>query len=101
MATLYVTEFGAAGIAGNFPIGVAQQLPTAEQTVAIGASSAQSNVFNTNTVLVRLHADAICSVEFGPNPTATSGKMRMAANQTEYFSVPQGSGFKVAAITNT
>ncbi|HEV7237388.1 MAG TPA: hypothetical protein VGN15_14465 [Ktedonobacteraceae bacterium] len=101
MATLYVTEFGAAGIAGNFPIGVAQQLPTAEQTVAISGASAQSAVFNTNTTLVRLHTDAICSVEFGANPTAAATKMRMAANQTEYFSVPRGSNFKVAVITNT
>lgn len=101
MATLYVTEFGASGAVGNFAIGAVQQQPIAEQTVAIGASSAQSAAFNANTTIIRLQADAICSVEFGANPTATTGKMRLAANQTEYFTVPPNSGWKVAVITNT
>jgi hypothetical protein len=101
MATLYVTEFNAGGGVSNFPLSAAQQTPVAEQTVNIGGASAQSNAFNANTTLVRLHTDAICSIEFGANPTSTALKARMAANQTEYFSIPPNSGWKVAVITNS
>jgi hypothetical protein len=107
MATLYVTEFRGIGQEpalrtwGNGPalMQFAQQPPVAEQTVAIGATSAQSNAFNSATNMVRISTDAICSVLFGNNPTATAGSARMAAGQTEYFAV--GPGMKVAVITNT
>lgn len=105
MATLYVAEFVSGGGTGNFPLAAAQVAPLAEQTVAIGGASAQcTNPFSVNTTLVRVHVDAICSIAFGTNPTATTSKMRMAANQTEYFAipaVPPGSNYKIAVITNT
>lgn len=104
MATLYVTEFARQGrdLAGYLnQNGCPEQPPVAEQTVAIGASSAASAAFNANTSIVRLHADAICSVEFGAAPTAATTTMRMVAGQTEYFTVVPGSALKVAAITNT
>jgi hypothetical protein len=96
MAKLYVTEFG--GIAaGPTPVGVTP--PIIEQTpVAIGAE-AKSAAFDYATVLVRLHADAICSIAFGTSPTASTSTMRMAANQTEYFAVKGGQ--KVSVISNT
>lgn len=100
MAVLYITEY--AGLMPSPPGGVGQipvEPPLAEQTVAIGGSSVASNAFNAGTTLVRLHADAICSVEFGATPTATATKARMAANQTEYKGV--SFGLKVAVITNT
>lgn len=99
MAVLYITEFNAIGGGGNFPVGGAYQPPVAEQTVAIGGGSAQSAAFNTNTLFVRLHTDAICSIEFGVSPSATTTTARMAANQTEYFNVVPGQ--KVAVITNS
>lgn len=102
-ATLYVTEFAAVGGASNFPVSAAQQLPLAEQVVLITASSVPSSAFNANTTLVRLHCDGSgpCSFEFGASPTATALKARLSANQTEYFSVPPNSGWKVAVIVNT
>lgn len=102
MATLYITEFAALGTPANGGnIQVAGQSPIAEQTVSISGTSAQSSAFNTNTRFVRLHTDAICSVLFGTDPTATTAKMRMPANGTEYFAVPQAQSYKVAVITNT
>lgn len=99
MATLYVTEFADLGrVGGISQVGV--QTPTAEQTVSIGASSAASSAFQNNTKFVRLHTDSICSITFGASPTATSSKARMAANQTEYYAVPNGQSYKVAVITN-
>lgn len=102
MAVLYITEYaemqiGPAGRVGAMPM----EPPLAEQTVAIAAGSAASVAFNVGTRFVRLHTDAICSVEFGLSPTATATKGRMAANQTEYRGVPLGLSYQVAVITNT
>lgn len=97
MAVLYVTEFADTGPNATFPA-----LPaTAAQTVAIGGSSAASSAFQSNTKLVQLDADAICSVAFGTSPTATATTQRMAAGATKLFFVPMGAAYKVAVITNT
>lgn len=102
MATVYVTEYAKQGRdASGFPMVVADEPAVANQTVAISVSSVQSSAFNALTKFVRVHTDAICSIEFGTNPTASSTTRRLAANTTEYFSVPQGASYKVAVITNT
>jgi hypothetical protein len=97
MATLYVTEYG--GTAGDTQI--AREPPVASQTVSLSTTSAQSSAFNAATVFVRVHTDAVCSIAFSTNPTATQSLRRMAADQTEYFGVPPSASFKVAGITNT
>lgn len=66
--------------------------------VTIGGAT-QSAVFAPNTTLVRLHADTVCFVKFGTNPTAvTATDARMAANQTEYFYVTAGGGMKLSVV---
>ena len=97
MATLYIAEYAAT--AGDIPIALAA--PIAEQTVAIGGSSTQSAAFDPATVFVRVHSDAICSIAFGANPTATAAKQRLSADQTEYFGIKPSSATKIAVITNT
>lgn len=100
MATLYITEYiDIMHAPGEVQIGVEPEVTT--QTVSISGSSASSSAFNGATRFVRVHTDAICSILFGTAPTATASKRRMAANQTEYFGVPQGLSYKVAVITNT
>lgn len=102
MATVYITEYARqARDASGFQMVVADEPPVASQTVAIGGTSAQSSAFNGLTRFVRVSTDAICSIEFGSNPTATSSSRRLPANTTEYFGVPQGGSFKIAVITNT
>lgn len=97
MAKLYVTEYAGVG-QNNQP--VAQTPPIVEQTpVVIGAGSLQSAAFDAATTVVRIHTDAICSIAFGTNPTATANSQRLPADTTEYFSVKFG--HKVAVITNT
>lgn len=94
MGKLYITEHSQADINS------AKEPPVAEQTITYAGASVQcSNAFNARTRLVRIHTDAIVSIAFGANPTATTDTRRLAANQTEYFSVE--AGFKVAAIANT
>lgn len=95
MSTLYITEY-------NSTKGILPAEPeVTSQTVTVSGTTAQSAAFNTATNLVRITCDGICSVLFGTNPTATTAKRRMIAGQSEYFSVPQGQSYKVAAITNT
>jgi hypothetical protein len=101
MSTLYITEFTNLGRdAASLIVPAAGLLPTAEQTVAIGATSVQSSALNPLTHLIRLHTDSICSVAAGVNPAATTSSMRMAADQTEYFIVTPGLGIKIATIGN-
>lgn len=99
MATLYISEYSEAGIKGPGMLPVAAEPGATTQTVSIGGASAQSSAFGSTTRFVRIHTDAICSVAFGSNPTATTSKARLAANQTEYFAVRPGD--KVAVISNT
>ena len=100
MTKLYVTEYPAstimAGMSGNIPIE-----PGTDQVIDYSGGAAASNAFKNNTQLVRIHNDSICSVAFGTAPTATTSNRRMAANTTEYFTVPLGASYKVSAITNT
>ena len=99
MSVLYITEFVSVGGTGNFPIAGALVSPVAQQTLVIsGSSSVCASAFNSNTMFVRLHTDAICCVSFGTSPTAATNAMRLAANQTEYFAVPQNGNYKVAVI---
>jgi hypothetical protein len=96
-ATLYISEFYQA------PGGGYQAASTPElthQTVSVTSSSTQSNAFSSQTVLIRLFADAAMCVQIGgTNPTATSTSMPLAANQTEYFIT--GPNQKVAVISCT
>jgi hypothetical protein len=73
--------------------------PLASQKIAITASSVQSAAFNASTTIIRVHCDAVCSVQIGgTNPTATTSSARLAAGQTEYFMVTPGD--KLAVIEN-
>ena len=99
MADLYIAEYRTLGTSSRGTPQTPPNPPVAEQKLAIGAGSVQSSAFSDGTVLVRLHCDAVCSVAFGSNPTATSSNMRLAANQTEFFAVEPGA--KVAVIENT
>lgn len=101
MAILYITELNAIGGGGNHPVSGGQFPPVAEQTVAIGGGSVQSAVFNKNTTLLRINVDNACSIALGVNPTALVTSARLAANQTEYFSIPPNSNFKLAVILNS
>lgn len=97
---LYVSEYFTQPIIGNGQMGgVASEPSVATQKITMSGTSAQSSAFNAATKFVRLHADAVCSVAFGSNPTAAATSARMAANTTEYFGVNPGD--KVAVITNT
>ena len=101
MAKVYITELARQGRdASGKRMVVGEEPGVANQTVNITASSVQSSAFNAATAFVRVSTDAICSIEIGTNPTATATTRRLPANSTEYFAVPIGQSYKLAAITN-
>ena len=106
MAFLYISEFAEMQIGPAGRVGAMAMQPTlAEQAISNVGGNTQSTAFNAKTRFVRLHADTICAIEFGTNPTAVAagatGTARLAAGQTEYFGVPLGQSYKVAVIAST
>jgi len=71
-----------------------------EQTpVTVSGTSAQSAAFGANTRYIMFTCDGIFSWTIGNNPTATTSKMRFAADQVYHIQVQPGD--KIAFITNT
>jgi hypothetical protein len=108
MAVLYVTEYVGLALVqtGGQLIQAPQEPPLVEQAIAITAGSTVTAVFNDKTTLVRVVTDAVCGVTFGITPTAavqngTLGSQRLAANQSQFHSVPKNSKMKVAVIATT
>jgi DUF917 family protein len=100
MASMYITEYARLGVDSRAGVPAAECPPVASQKVTTSGTTAQSAAFNANTKIIRVHVDAITSIEVGgTNPTATTGSARLAADQTEYFVVKAGD--KIAGITNT
>ena len=48
-----------------------------------------------------INTDQPCSVAWGTAPVAVATAQRLGANETRFYGVPPGGGFKVAVITNT
>jgi hypothetical protein len=105
MSKLYISEYARVTQAsgpGTAVLQAPEEPPLATQVVDFTSGAAQSAAFNAKTRFVRLHTDAICSVRFAANPTATTNDARLAAGQTELRGVPtDGSAAKVSAIANT
>ena len=103
MAALYVSEYRAVAALGLGGGGNQAQAPVEpanvdQPTVPISASSTQSQAFALGTNFIRVHCDAICSIQIGVNPTAVTSVKRMIAGQTEFFGVQPG--HKIAVIQN-
>jgi len=105
MSKLYISEYARVTQAsgpGNAVVQAPEEPPVATQVVDFTSGATPSAAFNAKTRFVRLHTDAICSVRFAANPTATVNDARLAAGQTELRGIPaDGSAAKVSAIANT
>jgi hypothetical protein len=100
MSTLYIAEIAELGVDAHGVSVVAPVMPpVVEQTLSIGGGSVPSAAFNGHTRFVQIHTDAICSLAFGPSPSATTSNQRLAANETRFYAVTPGN--KVAVIANT
>lgn len=99
MPKLYITEFANLGFISGRAVQAPAEPPIAEQAVTFSTATS-SAAFNENTRFVRLQADGICSIKFGPSPqTATTNNKRMAAGATEFFGVTPG--HIVSVVNNT
>lgn len=101
MANVIVTEYrGTATNVGAAPMQIASGL-IASQVVAIGVSSALTGAaFNASTYVIRVYAEANCTVTYGASPTATAANhVPLAAGQYDYFQVEPG--WKLAVIART
>lgn len=96
MAKLYISEYQSRGVVSGSTVEVARE-PSVDQVVTFSTET-KSAAFASTTHLVRLHADAKCSVKFGASPTATTNSKKLAADSTEYFAVEPG--HKVSVIAN-
>lgn len=96
MSKLYISEH--ATLAQNGTAQVVIEPALAVQVVDFSGGVASSAAFNAQTNIVRVHADATCSVRFDGS-AATTSYPRMSAGQTEYFGVQPGS--KLSVIANT
>lgn len=107
MANVSITEFQGLGYVASGTDGmsykVSAQAPfysdsTTVQQPLMTTSGTSSAAFNQYTNLIRVHTDAPIKVTIGTSPSATANSPRMAANQTEYFTVKPGD--KIAFITS-
>lgn len=100
MAVLYIAEFtrptSMVGTLGNNAL---PQPNVTDQTVAIGAASAQSAAFNARTHAILISSDIACSIVIGDDPEATTSNFRLPANTIPppLAVVP---GQKIAVIQN-
>lgn len=99
MANAIINEF--AGIGGNFTSAIpAASTRNATQVVAIGGASVASAATEDGTNLVRVFAEADCSVLIGADPTVTAANgIPLAAGQFDYFVITPG--HKIAVISRT
>jgi hypothetical protein len=106
MAFLNVTEYAEIAIG---PAGRVGQMPVSPKIASYGVANAgastQGPVVNAKTRVLRLQADTVCCYEVDINPTAVAigagMSNRLAVGQIEYVTVPQGAGYRVAAVLST
>ena len=100
MTALSITEFdevGRHGLGGPTPTG--QVLNSVVQNITFTTTSTQSAAFAANTQLVRVVASTDVRILWGTNPTSVATtSMLLPAGDVEYFGVPKGQSFKVAAV---
>lgn len=97
MAILNVTQFQDGAYLGSAVNAAGVGSKTSENVSF--TTTTQSTAFKATTTMVRVVSDADCYIEFGTNPTAAAGSIYLPSGIVEYFGVPSGQSFKVAAVT--
>lgn len=99
MSTAYITEFADWPTQGNLTVAKWSSRTVEQTPVTVSGTSAQSAAFGANTRYILWTCDGIHSWTIGSNPTATTSKMRFAADTIYHIEVQPGD--KIAFITNT
>jgi hypothetical protein len=74
---------------------------TSQKVSYTDSSAASSNAFAAGTSIVRVVSTTACFIKFAASPTAATTDTFLPANTPEYFGVPEGQSYKVAAIRLT
>lgn len=99
MSTAYITEYIELGSHAGQSAPIGQEPAVATQAITFTSTHGESAALSGRTRFVRIHVDGVACIRFGTAPTAVTTDPRMAANQTEYFSVPAGQAFKISFVT--
>lgn len=99
MSTLYIREIESVASVPGGQLQIWPEPGSVDQTVTVSGVSAQSAAFGTKTRYIAITCDGIYSYLVGSNPTATTAKFRVPADQILVVQVQPGD--KIAAITNT
>jgi hypothetical protein len=99
MSTAYITEFADWQEVPNLTIPKWSARVVEQTPVTVSGSSAQSAAFASTTRYIMWTCDGIHSWTISSNPTATTSKMRFAADTVYHIGVQPGE--KIAFITNT
>lgn len=101
MANLRIVEYTGIGRGSNDCVQAAALTNVEQAPILISGASTLSAAFAPKTRLIRVTAEAICSIYVGGTaPTATAGQSaRFNAGQSEYFAVMPGD--KLAVIADT
>ena len=75
--------------------------PSTTQTVAVGATSAASSAFGSQTNEIRIVTTVDAYVEFASSPTATSSSLIIPAFTVEYFSVTPATKVAMLRVGST
>lgn len=107
MANVTITEFQGLGFVASGTDGMSFQIPaqgpfyTSKTVIEQPLMSVAGNsaAFGQYTRLIRVNTDAAIKINIGSSPNPTANSPRLAANQTEYFTVSPGD--KLGWITTT
>jgi len=77
-------------------VGTGRILSGLSQDVAIGAASAASTAFSSETFKIRVKVTSDCRIRINQSPTAVSTDTYMSAGDTEWFTCSPGE--KIACI---
>ena len=95
---LSLCEYRDIGSTARGSIPVPLEPAIAEQSIQLGHTSQQSKQFSPDTCLVKLIANADCTIAIGPDPDATNSVRHLAAGREQILSVLPGSNLMIAAI---
>ena len=99
MTVLRIQEYVEIGRTTGAGVPVGMEPPVANQKTTYTSTSVPSAAFNAKTNFVRLIATGDTLVKFGTGtPVAATAEMFIKAGVAEYFGIPVGQSYKVAAI---
>jgi len=97
MPTLSIAEFPGEQLHGY--AATPRLPPLAEQAVEFtGDAASVSEPFNGGTTVIRVLADAPCTIQVGQEPEAAPTSLRLAVGIVEFFGVPPAARLSVLKI---